>query len=192
MGSNLGNFTDFAGGDSSSGDSDDQDLSQNDTSDDLTDLEESIDDLEIDSDGYSQQDGLSMTGSSESETVLVEIAAESFMPVHADIAVGDTVMWRNTTDQSQRVSGVEEEDLQSPVLEPEEEFSFTFDEEERAVVYSETLDTPTKYGSVMVGDVDRPALPTNVDTDVELFTGQDGSRTLSAAAEEKEQMDIGF
>jgi plastocyanin len=158
----------------------------------VEDLEDSINDLDVSSTTDSSPLDLEYSGSDSTSETVVEIENESFVPVYADVEVGGVVKWVNNTDSSHRVTDIDRELFTSSIIEPGKEFTHEFEEESTVVYKTTTTDTPI-YGAVLVGDVDKPALPTDTDTEPETFeVSNGGTRTLTQAAEEKEDMDLGF
>lgn len=191
LGSNLGALVGRVGSTSSSNSSSQETASTSDDSD-VEDLESSIDELDVSSTTDSSPLDLDYSDSDDQSETMVEIEDESFVPVYADIDVGGVVTWVNQSDTSHRVTDIDRELFTSEVISPGEEFTQQF-EEQGAVVYRTTMTETPMYGAVLVGDVDKPALPTDIDTEPETFDISGGdTRTLTQAAEEKEDMDVGF
>lgn len=191
LGSNIGALVGRVGS-SSSSDSSSNEKPDTSSNDDVEELEDSINELDVSSTADSSPLDLDYSDSEDPDGMTVEIEDESFVPVHADIEVGQAVTWVNNSDTSHRVTDVDRQLFTSDVLSPGEEYTYEF-EEEGAVVYRTTMAEAPMYGAVLVGDVDKPALPTDIDTEPETFDVSSGdTRTLTQAAEDKEEMDVGF
>lgn len=128
----------------------------------------------------------------------VDIQNGVFVPTRANVDVGTTVKWVNNDDRVHKISSIRGEEFTSGQIEPGEEFEYTFDEE-GSTVYIDTISGgESMSGAVVVGDADSPAdLPSESDTEPVTFSEEaDESplapRSMSQAAEDKEQMDRGF
>lgn len=127
----------------------------------------------------------------------VEMDEDIFVPLRLEIEEGDAVTWENNDDSPHRILSTSGEDIPTDQLEPGETFTHTFDEEGVTRYIDSMVGGDKMCGAIIVGDaeLDEP-LRCEEDVERELFNEEDGSstpqRTMSAAVEDKEDMDVGF
>jgi plastocyanin len=159
-------------------------------------VEDKLDDVKESSESTFSQSGLLES----SDRLEVSIRDEVFIPTRANIDEGNTVVWQNKDDESHSISSIDGEQFESGTIQPGEEFSYTFTEQGTTIYIDETAGKDNMSGAVTVGDVDAPStLPSESDTEPELFdddtqyeSSSSQTRTMAAAAEDKEDMDLGF
>lgn len=154
-----------------------------------------------------QEDSESVFGDSygqEGDSILgpdnvVEMGSDVFIPVRMEVDEGEEVTWVNNDNVAHRVVSTSGEEISSDQIEPGEEFTHTFDDEGVTKYIDSMVGGDEMCGAVIVGDteVDGP-LRCEEDVDRELFDESedepedDSLRTMSAAVEDKEDMDVGF
>lgn len=142
----------------------------------------------------------------------VEIEEGTFLPVVTRISVGDEVTWTNEDNDAHKVMAVEGAEFASGVLSPEETFSHTFSSE-GVVVYGDPLvGVDEMCGAIVVGDAEleqQEQLPCIKNIERQLFaegseeneedenesevtTSSADIKSMSEAAEEKQEQDRGF
>jgi plastocyanin len=179
LGDVLDNQRSDRGQDSS--ESTNQNISSNSIEDDddiLDDIEESIDELDSNSDMLYE----------DSEGVTVQIDEEGFNPKEVDIGIGDTVTWVNQGDTTARISSTED-DFTSPILDPGDTYEETFYTPED-VKYKDPTSGSSQRGVIHVG----PELESS-DVDPVPFDSQDKSesaRSMDQAVSDKGDDDRGF
>lgn len=206
VGSNVGSMVGGNGvgsrvRDKVSQDSDSPDAAEDSGGGVLDQVESKIDDVK---EGTDDTFSSSYSESAEPSVVEIEIQDGVFVPTRASIDVGDTVRWVNEDDEVHRISSIEDEKFTSDQIEPGQSFEHTFTES-GVVVYVDTISGgESMSGAVMVGDVEPPDnLPSESGDDLVLFSeeqdegGEDSgrdlsTRSMSAAADEKDDMEIGF
>jgi len=134
----------------------------------------------------------------QAESQSVEILDDVFAPLRIKVDGGDTVEWTNNDDTAHRIMSTSGEEISSDQIEPGETFTHTFDESGVTRYIDSLVGGDVMCGAVIVGDaeLDEP-LQCEEDVERELFEEetdeQDGEvRSMSAAAEEKDNMEIGF
>lgn len=156
-------------------------------SDELGGLEQQIDEVREEGDfTFSQDEDISDTE--------VTIEDGVFIPTRANISEGDTITWTNVDDETHRISSINGEEFDSGQLEPGESFSHTF-EDEGVTIYIDTMaGAQSMSGAVVVGDVVGPdTLPSEREEEPVPFSGSNNeTKTMSEAADQKDNMDIGF
>lgn len=141
-------------------------------------------------------------GQEGSDTNLVEVSDDVFVPPRIEVEVGEEVVWENIDDEIHRVMATSGENFSSNQLEPEEVFTHTFEEEGVTRYIDSIVGGDTMCGAVIVGDaeMDEP-LRCEEEVQREIFdesdlgdslTDNEEKRTMSDAAEDKEEMDVGF
>lgn len=132
-------------------------------------------------------------------TTEVTIEDGVFVPTRVNIEPGDTVRWVNQHDRVHKISSVEGEQFTSSQIEPGEEFEHTFDNEGTTVYIDTIVGGSNMSGAVIVGDAESPEeLPSESGDQPELFledggdSGVSTARTMSVAAQEKDNMETGF
>lgn len=158
------------------------------SSDDILQLESQIEEVQENSEQIFNQEY------SQPQTETVEISDEVFVPLRTEVDVGDTVEWENNDDTVHRVVSTSGEEISSDQIEPGETFTHTFDEDGVTEYIDSIVGGDVMCGAIIVGDAEFEGnLQCEQDVERELFTDDaDGSRTMAAAAEEKDDMDIGF
>lgn len=151
--------------------------SQNDV---LDEIEDSIDNLKDDDIDFSQ-DG-------EGETVTIEITEDGFEPEEVDVNTGDTVKWINQTDTQSKISSINENELRSDMLDPGDEYEETLYANVE-IEYRDSISSNENTGTVTVGDPD-----SEIDVNPIPLTENesDDTRSMSQAANDKTDLDIGF
>lgn len=169
---------------SSSSDTDDED-------DELDGITNEIDQINRNRDlTFGQSDG-------EEADATVDIEEGVFVPVRTRIEVGDTVTWMNNDDRPHRVLSLDGDDFGSGRIEPDESYSHTFNREE-AVIYIDPIAGRARMcGAVIVGNAELERdLPCEQDVDAQLFEEEveyaEAGRSLSQAAQDKQDMESGF
>jgi len=159
-----------------------------DSTEDILQLESQIEEVQENSEQIFNQDY------SQPDDETVEISDEVFIPLRTEIDVGDTVEWENNDDTVHRVVSTSGDDISSDQIEPGETFAHTFDEEGVTEYIDSIVGGDVMCGAIIVGDAELEGnLQCEEEVERELFTDEsDGSRTMAAAAEEKDEMDIGF
>lgn len=168
--------------------------------------DESVDELMSEVENV-QEDSESVFGDSygqEGDSILgpdnvVEMGSDVFIPVRMEVGEGEEVTWVNNDNVAHRVVSTSGEEISSDQIEPGEEFTHTFDGEGVTKYIDSMIGGDEMCGAVIVGDteVDGP-LRCEEDVDRELFDESedepedDSLRTMSAAVEDKEDMDVGF
>lgn len=206
VGSNLGSVMEDGGVGSriqdqvgnSYGESDD---GSEDSDDSLLGLQEEIDGVKEESDVTFSQ---SHDDEDEASVSEVEIQDGVFIPTRAQISPGDTVRWVNEDDEVHKLTAIEGEEFESGQIEPGEAFEHTF-ESEGVTIYVDTIRGGSNMsGAILVGNVSSPeSLPSETGDTLETFVDGDSddsedsqssqsTRSMSAAADEKEDMDRGF
>jgi len=174
--------------------------SEEDTTDESVDeLMSEVEDVQEDSEsvfgGSYGQEGDSILGPDN----VVEMGSDVFIPIRVEVDEGEEVTWVNNDNVAHRVVSTSGEEISSDQIEPEEEFTHTFDDEGVTKYIDSMVGGDEMCGAVIVGDteVDGP-LRCEEDVDRELFDESedepedDSLRTMSAAVEDKEDMDVGF
>lgn len=179
--------------------SDDDSSSRND--DEIDNIESEVDNLSESSEsifGSSEEESLDYGSSDNTQTTNeVTIDNDAFIPTQLNINEGETVVWDNPSDETYRVVSVSGEELDSGQLEPGDSYEHTFDEE-GVTVYVESMRGGSEMsGAIIVGDAEMEGdLPSDDDVDPVLFEddqdSQSGTRTMEQAAEDKEEMELGF
>lgn len=151
--------------------------SQNDV---LDEIEDSIDNLKDDDIDFSQ-DG-------EGETVTIQITEDGFEPEEVDVNTGDTVKWINQTDTQSKISSINENELRSDMLDPGDEYEETLYANVE-IEYRDSISSNENTGTVTVGDPD-----SEIDVNPIPLTENesDDTRSMSQAANDKTDLDIGF
>lgn len=145
---------------------------------DLDDIENTIGDLDDEDESVFNPDP---------KTVDIEITENGFEPEEVLINEDDTVKWINNTDESHKVVSMNNGEFSSDSIDPEETYTHTF----RREIIAEYRDPTSSFeeGSIIVGDTD-------VDMDVTRLDDTDdpgsGMRSMSQAANEKDDIDAGF
>ncbi len=145
----------------------------------LDEIEESIDSLNDNDLDFSQgeQDGME-----------IQITDGEFKPTNVQIDTGETVVWSNESGSDAKIESTNNNKISSDVLQPGETHKETFYGNVQTE-FRNSLGDGNATGTVTVGDpdesIDVNPVPLNNDTN-------DGKRSMSQAAEEKQEMDIGF
>jgi len=122
-----------------------------------------------------------------------------FVPTRTNIPQGGKVTWENQDNKSHQITSIQGEDFSSGTIEPGEEYSYRFTEEQSNVYVDLTEGRDNMSGAVIVGDVQPPdTLPSETDAGREVFSQASGdddfaeTRSMSSAVKQKEDMDVGF
>jgi len=175
------------------------------TSDDTDDEDESVSKLmeeveQVQEDSQSIFEDSSDYGQDVSESNTVEVTDNVFVPLRTEVEEGEKVVWENIDDEAHRIMATSGESFSSDQLEPGDEFTHTFEEEGVTRYIDSIVGGDVMCGAVLVGgaELDGP-LRCEEDVDRELFDddneesdGDDARRTMSAAVEDKDEMDVGF
>lgn len=156
---------------------DDNSKSQDDV---LDEIEDSIDNLKGDDIDFSQED--------EGETITIEITEDGFEPQEVSIDTGDTVKWINKTDTQSKISSTNENKLRSDMLDPGDEYEETLYANVE-IQYRDSISSDENSGTVTVGDSDSQ---TDVNPVPLTENESDDTRSMSQAATDKTDLDIGF
>jgi len=175
-------------------DSDDSD------SDEVGELEDEVEQVKEDSEViFGDEEEYSQDGLFEDDEHVVEMSDDVFIPPRIEIDEGDTVVWKNIDDSPHRVVSTEGDQISTNQIEAGKEFEHTFNSEGVTKYIDSIVGGNTMCGAVIVGDASLDEqLRCEEEVERELFdevgddTGDDALRTMSAAAEEKQEMDVGF
>lgn len=165
---------------------------------DTSDIENDIEDVKDSSStvfGTDELDGAVYAQLDEEGVVEVSIEGEVFVPTRAEVDAGDTVRWVNNSDSLHRISSISGDEMMSEQLSPGDTYEHKFTSEGVTVYIDSITGGSNMSGAVIVGDVDSDVeLPSESDTQPVTFDGDSSSttRSMSAAADDKEDMDIGF
>lgn len=162
-------------------------------------IEEKLDEVSnqsetiFDAEDYGQPDDILDEGA------VIEISDEVFVPVRTEIDEGEEVEWVNNDDTTHSVLSINNEQIESGDIEPGESYTQTFEEEGVVKFIDPVVGGDEMCGAIIVGDAElNEELRCEESPDRELFDDDeddlttDDGRTMSQAASEKEDMDIGF
>lgn len=153
-------------------------------------IEDEIDDLQESGESIFSSDTDYGSGHDVTE---VTIQGDVFIPTRASVPEGGTVRWVNEDDKSHKVSAIEGDDFTSSTLQPGDTYEQTFQEEGVVIYIDSTRGAEQMSGAIVVGSAIAPdTLPSESETDPELFNEDIEMRTMSQAAKDKEDMDKGF
>jgi len=163
----------------------------------VSELMEEVEQVENESESIFNDDSIYGQDASESNTV--EVTDNVFVPLRTEIGEGEEVVWENVDDETHRIMATSGESFSSDQLEPGDVFTHTFEEEGVTRYIDSIVGGDVMCGAVLVGgaEIDKP-LRCEEDVDRELFDDDenepddDSLRTMSAAVEDKEDMDVGF
>jgi plastocyanin len=164
------------------------------TEDSTSSIEEDIQELSENRETVFDSESASIAGDGKA---MVDVEDGVFIPTKVNIQPGETVVWENADDEVHRVVGAEGEEFDSGQLEPGETYEHTFDEEKATIYIDSMSGGGSMSGAVIVGDAElEEPLPSSGGEDPVPFeedTETDsGLRTMSEAADEKEEMELGF
>lgn len=146
----------------------------------LDDIEDSIQDL-TDGDTDFSQDG-------EGQTHTIDITNDGFDPQELNIDTGDTVKWVNESDTQSKITSVNNDKIRSDMLDPGDEHEETL-YGNVVTEFRDSLADDDSTGSVTVGDPDEELDVNPVPLDE---NSDSGTRSMSQAATDKTDRDIGF
>jgi len=195
IGNNVGLLASKIVSNSSSSSSDDgSDSSSEYNQDGSYELEEEVDEVKEEGEelfGYSEESDNSDLFSDENE---VGVHEGVFTPTAIRIDPGDSVTWTNEDDRTHKIMSVEgPTQFSSDQLEPGDSFTQSFDQEGVYVYVDNIVGGDVMSGAVLVGDVERPdTLPSEGDSPTPVPFEGSGTKSMSEAAEAKQQMESGF
>lgn len=145
----------------------------------LDEIEESIDDL--------KDDDIELSQDEDGDVVDVSITEDGFEPESVEVNTGDTVRWTNESDTQSKVSSTNNTKLTSGMLDPGDEYEETLYANVE-IEYRDSISGDGKTGTVTVGN---PEEDLDVDP-VPLDDNESDTRSMSQAATDKTDLDIGF
>lgn len=167
--------------------------------DDISELESQLQAVGESSESIFSQDDEQDYGQASLSNNLIEMDENAFVPVRINVEQGEEVTWENNDDTTHRVVSSEGEEFSSEQLEPGETYSHTFRSEGVTRYFDSIQGEGQMCGAVIVGDAElTEPLPCDTEGTPELFSDSSDEadttsrRSMSAAVEEKEDMDMGF
>jgi plastocyanin len=151
-------------------------------------IEEEIQDIKNDSIGVFSQ----LADEDDVDEVIID--NNVFIPSRIRVDIGDSVRWVNDDSESHTVQSIDGTKIDSDELEPGDEYTVQFDSRGVFIYTDPEYGEEFMSGAVSVGDAEIPdSLPSESSPDPVLYDGERPDiNSLSDAAEEKSNMDIGF